>query len=123
MTAPRMLEQLREYMLGPTRFMDVVCCFELGLVDELRRTPGRTADQLGAAVGAAPDAVEQLLHLLVKDDLIAYDEENGAYSLSGLAAVADEDLRRVLAIMKMTKMVVLRQSFYLTDSVRAAAPI
>ena len=123
MTAERMLEQLREYMLGPTRFMNVLCCFDLGIVDELRRRPGLAAEQLGAAVGAAPDAVEQLLHLLVKDDLVAYDEEAGTYSLDGLAAIADDDLQRVLAIMNMTRMVVLRQGFYLTESVRTARPV
>jgi hypothetical protein len=122
-TAPQMLEQLREYMLGPTRFMNVLCCFELGLIDELRRHPGRSAEQLGAAVGAAPDAVEQLLHMPVKDGLIGYQEETATYALTGLATVAEEDLQRVLAIMRMTKMVVLRQSFYLTESVRSAATV
>jgi SAM-dependent methyltransferase len=102
--------------------MNVLCCFELGLVDELRRGE-LTAAELGAAVGAAPDAVEQLLQLPVKDGLISYNEESATYALSGIAAVAEEDLRRVLAIMNMTKMVVLRQSFHLTESVRAAAPV
>ena len=123
MTTQRMLEQLREYMLGPTRFMNVLSCFELGIVDELRRGVGLTAEQLGAAVGAAPDAVEQLLHLPVKDGLMAYDEGTGTYTLDGLATVADEDLQRVLAIMNMTRMVVLRQGFYLTESVRTGRPV
>jgi hypothetical protein len=118
-----MLEQFREYMLGPTRFMNVLCCFELGIVDELRQRDGLTAERIGAAVGAAPDAVEQLLHLLVKDGLVAYEQESATYSLSGLASVAGEDLQRVLAIMRMTKMVVLRQGFYLSDSVRGATPV
>lgn len=123
MTPSSTLEQLREYMLGPTRFMDVLCCFELGIVDALRGGGAMTAQQLGDAVGASPDAVEQLLHLPVKDGLIGYDERTGGYTLTGLAAVAGEDLQRVLAIMNMTKTVVLRQGFYLTESVRAAAPV
>ncbi|PWK36061.1 O-methyltransferase [Actinoplanes xinjiangensis] len=118
-----MLDQLREYMLGPTRFMNVLSCFELGIIDELRRNPGSTAVELGAVVGARPDAVEQLLHLPVKDGLVAYDVETGTYLLDGLAAVGDEDLHRVLAIMNATKMVVLRQSFYLTESVRTATTV
>ena len=123
MTAHRMLEQLREYLLGPTRFMNVLSCFELGIIDELRRGPARSAAQLAAAAGARPDAVEQLLHLLVKDDLVGYDERTRTYTLTGLAEVAEEDLRRVLAIMTMAKTVVLRQSYHLTDSVRSATTV
>lgn len=123
MSAARMLEQLREYLLGPTRFMNVLSCFELGIVDELRRAERLTAEQIGAAVGASPDAVEQLMHLLVKGGLVGYDEESATYSLSGLASVSEEDLGRVLAIMRMTKMVVLRQSFHLSESVRSASPV
>ncbi|MFI9561152.1 methyltransferase [Nonomuraea endophytica] len=123
MTAERVLGRFREYMLGPTRFMNLLCAFELGIVDALRRDSGMTAAQVGAVVGAAPDAVEQLLHLLVKEDLVAYDDESRTYALAELAAVAEGDLQRVLAIMNMIKMVVLRQSFYLSDSVRTGTTV
>ncbi|WP_345575329.1 methyltransferase [Nonomuraea rosea] len=103
--------------------MNVLCCFELGIIDALRRHPRMTAGQLGDAVGAAPDAVEQLLHLLVKESFVSYDADSGAYALDGLATVADEDLQRVLAIMNMIKTVVLRQSFYLADSVRTGRTV
>lgn len=118
MNGQHTLERLRDYMLGPTRFMNVLCCFELGIIDALGQNAKLTASQLGDAVGAAPDAIEQLLHLLVKDGLVSYDEASGGYSLGGLEAVGYKDLERVLAIMDMIKVVVLRQSFYLTDSVR-----
>nr|WP_232327782.1 methyltransferase [Kibdelosporangium sp. MJ126-NF4]CEL13110.1 O-methyltransferase [Kibdelosporangium sp. MJ126-NF4]CTQ98797.1 O-methyltransferase [Kibdelosporangium sp. MJ126-NF4] len=123
MTGQHMLARLREHMLGPTRFMTLVCCFELGLVDALRRNTRMTAGQLGAEVGAAPDAVEQLLHLLVKEDFVAYDDASASYRLSGLRTVPDADLHRVLAIMNMIKTVVLRQSFYLADSVRTGTAV
>lgn len=123
MTGQRVLERFREYMLGPARFMNLLCCFELGIIDALRNNTGMTADRLGGAVGAAPDAVEQLLHLLVKENFVSYDDDSGAYSLDGLETVADEDLQRVLAIMDMIKTVMLRQSFHLADSVRTGAPV
>lgn len=123
MTADRTLERLREYMLGPSRFMNLLCCFELGIVDALRQNHPMTAVRLASEVGAAPDAIEQLLHLLVKEDFVAYDEKSGGYSPGGLSSVADEDLQRVLAIMNMIKTVVLRQSFYLAESVRSGSPI
>jgi predicted nicotinamide N-methyase len=98
--------------------MNLLSCFELGIIDELRGNPGLTAAKLGDAVGAKPDAVEQLLHLLVKEGFVGYDESSGAYSLDALADVAKADLQRALALMDLIKVVTLRQLFYLTDSVR-----
>ncbi|NUP32337.1 MAG: hypothetical protein HOU01_11530, partial [Streptomycetaceae bacterium] len=105
-------------MVGPARFMNLLSCFELGLIDQLRATPGLTAADLGTAVGAKPDAVEQLLHLLVKEDFVALDETTGGYTLDALAEVPEADLRRALTYMNMIKVVALRQVFYLTESVR-----
>jgi O-methyltransferase domain len=103
--------------------MNLLSCFELGIIDTLRENTGMTAIQLGDAVGATPDAVEQLLHLLVKEDFVSYDEGSGAYSLDALAGVAKADLQRVLAFMDMIKLVMLRQLFYLTDSVRTGTVV
>jgi hypothetical protein len=118
MTPEATLARLREYMVGPTRFMNLLSCFELGIVDTLRENPGMTVAKLGKAVGAKPDAVEQLLQLLVKEDFVTYDENSGGYSLGALAGIANDDLQRVLAFMDLVKVVILRQSFYLTESVR-----
>jgi hypothetical protein len=112
------LTRLREYAVGPTRFMNLLSCFELGIVDTLRENPGMTAAKLGEAVGVKPDAVEQLLHLLVKDEFVTHDKVSGAYSLDTLADVDADGLHRVLAFMRMIKVCVLRQVFYLTESVR-----
>ncbi|NUR30153.1 MAG: hypothetical protein HOV83_30600, partial [Catenulispora sp.] len=105
-------------MVGPARFMNLLSCFELGLIDQLRATPGLTAADLGRAVGAKPDAVEQLLLLLVKEDFVALDETTGGYTLDALADVPEADLKRALTYMNMIKVVALRQVFYLTESVR-----
>ncbi|WP_220039552.1 methyltransferase [Micromonospora endophytica] len=113
------LARFREYMVGPTRFMTLLSCFELGVVDALRDRPGRTAAELGQVVGAKPDAVEQLLHLLVKEGFVGYDEGAGTYVLDGLAEVPEKDLRRALTYMNMIKVVALRQLFHLTDSARS----
>src|ERR671914_2899358 len=118
MTAETTLARFREYMVGPARFMNLLSCFELGIIDALRENPGMTAVKLGAAVGAKPDAVEQLLYLLIKEGFVAYDDASGEYSLDSLEDVADADLQRVLAFMDKIKVVTLRQLFYLTDSVR-----
>jgi len=117
------LARLREYMVGPTRFMTLLSCFELGLIDALRDNPGMTAAELGDAAGAKPDAVQQLLHLLVKDGLVGYDEGSGGYVLDALAGPGRADLGRALGYMNMIKVVALRQLFYLTDSVRAGRPV
>jgi SAM-dependent methyltransferase len=118
MTPEATLARFREYMVGPARFMNLLSCFELGIIDALRENPGMTAVKLGDAVGVKPDAVEQLLNLLVKESFVAYDEASGAYSLDALAGVAQGDLRRALTYMNMIKVVALRQVFYLTESVR-----
>ena len=68
--------------------MNLLSCFELGIIDALREQPGMTAAELGAAVGAKPDAVEQLLYLPVKEGFVAHDETSGGYSLGALADVA-----------------------------------
>ena len=118
MTPDATLARFREYMVGPSRFMTLLSCFELGLIDALRDTPAMTAEELGAAVGAKPDAVEQLLFLLVKEGFIGYRKQDATYYLAALADVAQADLQRALTYMNMIKVVALRQLFYLTDSAR-----
>jgi SAM-dependent methyltransferase len=110
-------------MVGPARFMNLLSCFELGMIDALRENPGMTAVKLGDVVGAKLDAVEQLLHLLVKDGFVAYDEGSGGYSLDALAGVAQADLDRVLVFMDGVKVLMLRQLFYLTESVRTGTVV
>ncbi|MFI6350283.1 methyltransferase [Streptomyces sp. NPDC050560] len=117
------LARMREYMVGPTRFMNLHACFELGIVDALRKEPGLTAAELGTAVGAKPDAVEQLLHLLVKEGFVARDEATGGYRLDGLADVPEPDLQRVLTFMGMVKTGMLRQLYYLADSVATGSVV
>ncbi|MCI3934415.1 acetylserotonin O-methyltransferase [Streptomyces sp. AN091965] len=121
MNAADTFTRLREYMVGPSRFMILLSCFELGIVDALRERPGMTAAQLGEAVGAKPDAVEQLLHLPVKEGFVAFDKASGGYSLDAFAGVSAADLQRVLPALNMIKVVMLRQMFYLTDSVRTGS--
>jgi hypothetical protein len=123
MTPDVALARFREYMVGPTRFMTLLSCFELGVIDALRENPGMTAAKIGTAVGAKPDAVEQLLYLLVKDGLIGYDEATGGYVLDALDSIPEGDLKRALGYMNMIKVVALRQLFYLTDSVRTGMPV
>lgn len=122
MTPEATLGRFREYMVGPARFMNLLSCFELGIVDKIREQPGSTAAELGKAVGAKPDAVEQLLHLLVKERFVSYDEASGGYALDALAGVAEADLRRALTYMNMIKVVALRQLYHLTDSARTGTP-
>ncbi|QMU73556.1 hypothetical protein GXP74_03115 [Streptacidiphilus sp. P02-A3a] len=105
-------------MVGPARFMNLLSVFELGIVDALRAETGLTASQLAVTSGATADAVEQLLLLPVKDGFLAYDEATGGYSLDELGRVDQADLQRLLSLMDMIKVVMLRQVFYLTDSVR-----
>ncbi|MCH6163868.1 methyltransferase [Streptomyces marispadix] len=123
MTPEATLARLREYMVGPSRFMNLLSCFELGIIDALRETPGMTAAQLGEAAGAKPDAVEQLLHLLVKEDFVAHDEATGGYTLAALGGVAEADLQRVLAMFDLIKVTTLRQLFYLTETVRTGTVV
>ena len=103
--------------------MNLLSCFELGIIDTLRENPGMNVAKLGDAVGVKPDAVEQLLQLLVKDDFVAYDKVSGGYSLDALAGVDDDGLQRVLAFMNMVKACVLRQVFYLTESARTGTVV
>jgi len=118
MTPEATLGRFREYMVGPTRFMTLLSCFELGIIDALRERPGSTANDLGKTAGVKADAVEQLLFLLVKEGFVAHDEASGAYTLDALADVKEADLKRALTYMNMIKVVALRQMFYLTESAR-----
>ncbi|MFF0428447.1 methyltransferase [Streptomyces sp. NPDC004520] len=118
MTAHATLARFREYMVGPARFMNLLSCFELGLIDALRDQPGMTAAELGAVAGAKPDAIAQLLNLPVKEGFLAHDETAGTYRLDALADVEAADLQRVLDFMGKIKATTLRQLYYLTESVR-----
>ncbi|MFD6992734.1 methyltransferase [Streptomyces sp. NPDC059943] len=123
MTPEATLARFREYMVGPSRFMSLLSCFELGIIDKLRDTPGLTAAELGDAVGAKPDAVEQLLFLQVKEGFVAHDEKSGGYTLDALAHVAGTDLDRALRYMNLIKVTALRQLFYLTESARTGTVV
>jgi hypothetical protein len=123
MTPEAALGRFREYMVGPSRFMTLLSCFELGIIDALRDKPGQTAAELGDLSGGKPDAIEQLMLLLVKDGFAGHDEHSGTYRLDSLADVAESDLRSVRAELGMIKVITLRQLFYLTESVRGGAPV
>jgi hypothetical protein len=120
MSATATLNRFTDFMVGPARFANLLTCFELGLIDALRQRGGQTAVQLGETVGATPDAVEQLLLLLVKEGFVAQDKATGGYTLDALAEVSSADIQRVLTLMDMIKVTMLRQVFYLTESVQTS---
>jgi len=103
--------------------MNLLSCFELGLITALRDKGSLTSAELAAVAGAKPEAVEQLLLLPIKEGFIAYDKDSATYSLDALAAVPEADLQRVLAFMDMIKVVMLRQMFYLSESVRTGTVV
>lgn len=119
-TQDAVLGRFREYTLGPMRFMNLLSCFELGIVDALKADDGSgmTAEQIAKATSLRASAVEQMLLLLVKEDFVAYDEGSATYRLDGIRHLTDEDLARVLPWMDMIKVVCLRQLYHLTESVR-----
>jgi SAM-dependent methyltransferase len=123
MTAEATFDRFREYMVGPARFMNLLSCFELGIIDVLRQHPGLTAAEIGNVIGVPGDAVEQLLLLLVKETFVAQDEESGGYTLDSLADAPEVDLRRLLTLMDMIKVTMLRQLFYLTESVQTGSVV
>ncbi len=122
MTAAGTFTRLREFMAGPTRFAILLSCFELGIVDALRERPRQSAAQLAETAGAKADAVEQLLHLPVKEGFLTR-EAGGAYSLGSFAGIPKAHLDQVLTVLDMIKVVMLRQVFHLTESVRAGAVV
>ncbi|MGJ5756625.1 O-methyltransferase [Streptomyces puniciscabiei] len=119
------LEQFRDLAVGPTRFMTVYACYELGVLDHLRKNDGTgvSAAQMAAVAGIRPDAVEQLLHLLVKEDFVVYDESTGGYRAGGLARLSDDEFARAMRLMTMIKEVCLRQLYHLADSVRTGTVV
>jgi SAM-dependent methyltransferase len=123
MTREATLARFREYMVGPSRFMTLQSCFELGIVDAIRAEPGITAAKLGAEVGVSPDAVEQLLLLMVKEGFVSHDEAAGTYELDGLSTLDEADFGRALTYMNLIKVVALRQLFYLSDSARTGTVV
>lgn len=116
----RVLKKLRDVALGPTRFMNLFSCHELGILDLLRDNPDSpvTAREIAVAAGVPEAPVEQLLHLLVKEDLVSYDEATSCYAPTGIALLSDEEYTRIIRLMTMIKVVCLRQVYYLTESVR-----
>jgi 2-polyprenyl-3-methyl-5-hydroxy-6-metoxy-1,4-benzoquinol methylase len=118
--AASVVTRIRDYALGPTRFMTLYSCHELGILDFLRASPdsGYTAGQIAAAVGVPESAVEQLLHLMVKDDFVSLDSATGRYTAGSIACLSGDEYARVFRLMTMIKVVCLRQLYYLSDSVR-----
>lgn len=123
MTTDATLARFREYMVGPTRFMTLMSCFELGLIDALKDAGPLSAAELAARSGTRADAVDQLLALLVKEGFVDHEAETGQYRLGALAGVADHDLARALRYMQMIKVVALRQLYDLTESARVGRPV
>ena len=117
------LGRLREYFVGPSRFMTLLSCFELGVIDALRKQGPLTAQELGSRCGATPDSLGQLLLLLQKEGFVVLDPSSSRYSLGSFASLSEEELRAVRAELDMIKLVSLRQLFHLSDSVRSGAPV
>ncbi|WP_241740994.1 methyltransferase [Streptomyces sp. L2] len=119
-TSSAVLGTFRDYILGPTRFMNLMSCFELGIITNLTRfhPAGLTAQQIADATGTTAHNVEQLMQLPVKDGFLSYNEKTGTYALEGLGRLSEAELDRVLPWMSVVKEVCLRQLYYLTDSVR-----
>jgi SAM-dependent methyltransferase len=113
------LADLRDLTLGPLRFANLLSCFELGIVDLLRGgTTGLTSEEIARETGATPDAVDQLMLLMIKEGLVSHDRAAGTYTAAGLAVLDDDDCARIAMLLTMIKEVCLRQLYYLTDSVR-----
>ncbi len=114
----QVLSEFKEYALGPMRFMNLLSCFELGIVDLLQKNTRMTAQEIAESVGGTEAAIEQLLFLPVKEDFISFDERTGAYALARMALPTDEDFGRVIAWFNMIKVICLRQLYYLSESVK-----
>lgn len=113
------LVALRGLMLGPLRFATVLSCFELGIFDLLRGNPeGLSSARIAEKVGTTPDAVEQLMLLVVKEGLVSREPDRAVYAPAGIGLLSDGDCARVAMALKMVKVVCLRQLYYLTESVR-----
>lgn len=123
MTNDTTLGRLREYFVGPSRFMTLLSCFELGVIDALRERGSLTAQELGRRCGANPDNLGQLLLLMEKEGFVGLDPSSLRYSLGSFASLSQEELRAVRAELDMIKLVSLRQLFHLTESVRRGAPV
>jgi SAM-dependent methyltransferase len=119
----QVLSRLKEYALGPMRFMNLLSCFELGIVDLLKKNTRMTAAEIAESVGGTESAIEQLLFLPVKEDFISFDEETGNYALDGLNLPADEDFGRVIPWFNMIKVICLRQLYYLSESVKTGTVV
>ncbi len=119
------LTRFRDYFLGPMRFMNLLSCFELGIIDALKKNPNArmTASQIADETGVASHAVEQMLYLPVKEDFVSYDEGTNSYALDGIKHLTDDDLARVMPWMNMIKEVCLRQLYYLSDSIRTGSVV
>ncbi|NVI91427.1 hypothetical protein HUX53_30155 [Actinomadura sp. BRA 177] len=98
--------------------MNLLSCFELGIVDLLQKNTRMTAQEIAESVGGTEAAIEQLLFLPVKEDFISFDERTGAYALARMALPTDEDFGRVIAWFNMIKVICLRQLYYLSESVK-----
>ncbi len=112
------LSRFGEYMVGPMRFMNLLSCFELGIIDVLKSNSRMTARQIGTAVGISPAAVEQMLVLLVKEGFVSYEEPSATYSLDSLKLLSQGEFERVLSLLNMIKIVCLRQVYSLTESIK-----
>lgn len=120
MTAQQTLRRLREYFVGPSRFMTLQTCFELGVIEAL--APGaRSSEQLAHDTGVSPAVLEQLLLLPVKEGFIKRAGD-GTYALDGLASLSATEMAAVAGEFAMIKAVTLRQLYHLPESALSQSP-
>lgn len=121
MTAQQTLRRLREYFVGPSRFMTLQTCFELGIIEALS-AGAKSRDQLAHNAGVSPAVLEQLLLLPVKEGFLSRNAD-GTYVLGGLASLSGTEMTAVAEELAMIKAVTLRQLYHLPESALSQSPV
>ncbi len=108
--------------LGPTRFMTIYSCFELGIIDLLKKNKTMTATEIQKSVQLHyTDFVRQILYPLVKLGLLEYNSQNDTFTL--VDVLSEKDYEAIAISMNLMKTCCYRQLYYLPQSLKKGRPV
>ena len=118
-TCNGLISEMRETLLGPSRFMLIGASIELGIFDILRQKKRLSTALLVEETGilGAPRLM-QIMQYPIKMELVSFDSVNDSFVATGILDMSEADFDLFKTFYRFVKEICLRQLYYLPESLK-----